>query len=228
LSASVKSGSSKQQKGKYEWHISMGWYRGCRAFFWVVFHTLWPLRSSGSEYVPRKGAAVIVSNHLSLIDPFVVGFGAQRIVSFMGKEELFHIPIIGYIVRQLGGFPVDRSRRDAASVRLALTVLKSGELLGMFPEGHRSTTGDMIEFHTGTARLASRTRSPIVPAAVVNTNNAMPPGRILRPARIRVRFGPPFELTELYDNPKDEAALERALATIKEHIAALQEEETKV
>ena len=144
MSVSVKSGNSKQHKREYEWHISMGWYRGCRAFFWVIFHTLWPLRSSGSQYVPRKGAAVIVSNHLSLIDPFVVGFGAQRIVSFMGKEELFHIPIIGYIVRQLGGFPVDRSRRDAASVRLALTVLKSGELLGMFPEGHRSTTGDMI------------------------------------------------------------------------------------
>jgi 1-acyl-sn-glycerol-3-phosphate acyltransferase len=206
----------------------MRWYHACRAIFWVIFHTLWPLKSSGSEYVPKKGAAVIVSNHLSLIDPFVVGFGAKRIVSFMGKEELFQIPILGYIVRQLGAFPVDRSRRDAASVRLALTVLKEGELLGMFPEGHRSTTGDMIEFHTGTARLASRTRSPIVPAAVVNTNHAMPPGRILRPARIKVRFGPPFELTELYENPKDEAAMQRALATIREHISTLQEEAAKM
>jgi 1-acyl-sn-glycerol-3-phosphate acyltransferase len=221
----VKPGSSKEKKREYEWHISMGWYHVCRMIFWVVFHTLWPLKSSGGEYVPRKGAAVIVSNHLSLIDPFVIGYGANRVVSFMGKEELFQIPILGYIVRQLGAFPVDRARRDAASVRLALTVLKAGELLGMFPEGHRSTTGDMIAFHTGTARLASRTRSPIVPAAVVNTNHAMPPGRFLRPARIKVRFGPPFELTELYDNPKDEAALGRALATIREHIAALQGEE---
>jgi len=211
-----------EKKLEYGWKISYGWYRVCRAFFWVIFHTLWPLRSSGAENVPMKGAAVIVSNHLSLIDPFVVSFAAHRVVSFMGKEELFRIPVLGYIIRKLGSFPVDRSRRDPAAMRLAFTVLKEGELLGMFPEGTRSTTGEMNEFRAGAARLASRTRSPLVPAAVVDTNRAMPPGRFLRPARISVRFGAPFELTELYDKPKDEAALERALETIREHIAELQ------
>jgi 1-acyl-sn-glycerol-3-phosphate acyltransferase len=223
VSVAQKSNSvKKQQSREYEWHVSMGWYHVCRALARVLFHTLWPLKSSGAQYVPRTGSGVIVSNHLSLIDPFVIGYAANRDVSFMGKEELFQIPIIGFVVRKLGAFPVDRSRRDPASMRIALTVLKEGELLGMFPEGHRSTTGDMIAFHTGAARLAARTRSPIIPAAVVNTNNAMPPGKIFRPARIGVRFGPPFELTELYENPKDEATLERALTTLRERIAALQ------
>ncbi len=184
---------------EYGWAISYGWYRACRAFFWVIFHTLWPLRSTGVENVPRKGAAVIVCNHLSLIDPFVVSFAAHRIVSFMGKEELFGLPVLGFIIRKLGSFPVDRSRRDPAAMRLALTVLKEGQLLGMFPEGTRSTTGEMNEFRAGAARLAARTRSPLVPAAVVGTNWAMPPGKVLRPARIGVRFGAPFELTELYE-----------------------------
>lgn len=199
----------------------MPWYRVIRVFFDVVFHTLWPLRIRDAHFVPKQGAAVIVSNHLSLLDPFVVGFAAHRIVNFMGKEELFRLPVVGIIVRKLGGFPVDRSRRDAGAMRTALTVLKSGELLGMFPEGTRSTGGEMLEFRAGAARLAAKTKVPVIPVAVHNTNNALPPGKWLRPARISIRFGEPFELTELYDTNDKGAAMERALARIKERIEDL-------
>jgi 1-acyl-sn-glycerol-3-phosphate acyltransferase len=215
----------KEKKIDYARQASNAWYRVIRMFFWVVFHTIWPLRSSGEENVPREGAAVIVSNHLSLIDPFVVGFAAKRLVNFMGKEELFRMPVLGFLIRKLGSFPVDRSRRDPAAMRIAMTVLKDGELLGMFPEGTRSTTGEMIEFRAGAARLAARTHVPLIPAAVFNTNHALPPGKFVRPARIAVRFGEPFELTELQANPKDEAAQERALDMIRDRIAALQEAE---
>ncbi len=207
----------------YEWRPSTGWYRVLRVFFGILFHTIWPLRIRDAHYVPRSGAAVIVSNHLSLIDPFVVGYGAHRLVNFMGKEELFRVPIVGFIIRHLGGFPVDRSRRDASAMRTALTVLKSGELLGMFPEGTRSTGGDLLEFRAGAARLASKTRVPVIPVAVHNTNRALPPGKWLRPARISIRFGEPFELTELYDTNDKGAAMEQALARIKERIEALGE-----
>jgi 1-acyl-sn-glycerol-3-phosphate acyltransferase len=215
----------KPKKIEYTHHTNKVWYRVIRAFFWVLFHTIWPLRARGAENVPREGAAVIVCNHLSLIDPFVVGFAANRLVSFMGKEELFSLPVLGFLIRQVGSFPVDRSRRDPAAMKIAFSVLKHGELLGMFPEGTRSTSGEMIEFRAGAARLAARTRGPIIPVAVINTNRAMPPGKLLRPARIGVRFGKPFELTDLYENPKDEAALGRALETIREQIAALQDED---
>jgi 1-acyl-sn-glycerol-3-phosphate acyltransferase len=174
--------------------------------------------------VPKQGAALIVSNHLSLIDPFVVGFAAHRLVNFMGKEELFDLPVLGFLIRKLGSFPVDRSRTDPAAMRTALSVLKEGELLGMFPEGTRSTTGEMIEFRTGAARVAARMNVPMIPAALFNTNKAMPPGKFLRPARLAVRFGKPFELTELHEHPKDEQALERALELIRERIGALQGE----
>lgn len=211
-----------EKKINYTHEASEGWYRVGRAFFWIIFHTLWPIRVRGQEYVPQKGAAVVVSNHLSLVDPFVVGFGANRLINFMGKEELFRMPVLGNLMRKLGSFPVDRSRRDPAAMRTALTVLKQGELLGMFPEGTRSTTGEMNEFRAGAARLASRTRVPIIPVAVFNTNKALPPKKWIRPARIGVRFGEPFELTELNNNPKDEAALESALDMIRDRIAELQ------
>jgi 1-acyl-sn-glycerol-3-phosphate acyltransferase len=214
--------AQKAKKIDYERRPSAAWYSAVRVFFGLIFHTLWRLQVRGMENVPRKGAAVIVSNHLSLLDPFVVSYGANRLVSFMGKEELFRMPLLGEVMRKLGSFPVDRSQRDPTSMKIALTILKEGELLGMFPEGTRSTTGDMNELRAGAARLAARTRVPIVPVAVINTNGAMPPGKLLRPARIGVRYGKPFELTELYDKPKDAEALERALETIKQHIAALQ------
>jgi 1-acyl-sn-glycerol-3-phosphate acyltransferase len=199
-------------------------YAVTRGIFSLVFKTFWPLRIEGAENVPRVGAAIIVSNHLSMIDPFVVGYGANRLVCFMAKQELFGIPFVGWFIRSMGAFPVDRTRRDAASLRTALSVLKNGQLLGMFPEGTRSTTGDMLELRAGAARLAARTRTPIIPAAVFNTNRGLPPGKFIRPARLRVRYGPPVELTQLYDRNDKGEEMEHALATIKERIEELMRE----
>jgi 1-acyl-sn-glycerol-3-phosphate acyltransferase len=210
-----------EKKLNYEWQPSVGWYRFLRGFFAVVFHTLWPLKVRGADNVPKEGAAVVVCNHLSLVDPFVVGYGAHRIVNFMAKEELFGIPILGFLIRKVGAFPVDRARRDAAAMRTALTVLKEGQLLGMFPEGTRSTSGEMLELHTGAARLAMRTHVPIVPAAVHNTNNALPPKRWIRPARIGVVFGSPFMLPEPTEGVTKDEALQQALTLMKERIEAL-------
>src|SRR3954468_2350654 len=206
------------KKLSYEWQPSGAWYRATRILFTGIFKTLWPLRIEGGEHVPRSGAAVLVCNHLSMIDPFVVGYGADRPISFMGKRELFGVPFVGLWIRKLGAFPVDRSRRDPASLRTALTLLKNGELLGMFPEGTRSTSGEMLELRAGAARLAARTRTPIIPAAVINTDHALPKGKFIRPARIGVRFGPAFELTELYGRNDKGEEMERALEMIRVRI----------
>src|SRR3954465_14560282 len=179
-----KQAEEKQQS--YEWAPSKAWEGVSRMLFRVLFHTLWPLKIEGAEYVPTHGAGVIVSNHLSLIDPFVLGYGADRLVSFMGKQELFAVPFVGLWIRKLGGFPVDRTRRDPASLRTALTILKQGELLGMFPEGTRSTSGELQEFRAGAVRLAARAKAPVIPAAVYNTNHALPPKKLIRPARLGV------------------------------------------
>ncbi len=210
-----------QHGHQYEWKPSDAWYRATRVFFGAVFRTFWPLKIEGAENVPKKGAAVIVCNHLSMIDPFVVGYSAGRLVNFMAKQELFRVPFVGFWIRKLGAFPVDRSRRDPASLRTALTLLKNGELLGMFPEGTRSTTGEMLELRAGAARLAARTRTPIIPAAVFNTSKALPPKKFIRPARIGIRFGKPFELTELYGRNDKGEEMEHALATIRDRIEEL-------
>jgi 1-acyl-sn-glycerol-3-phosphate acyltransferase len=210
-----------EKKLNYQWQPSAAWERVTRAFFGVMFRTFWPLRIEGVEYVPKQGAGIIVCNHLSMIDPFVVGYSASRLVNFMAKQELFGVPFLGMWLRKLGAFPVDRSRRDPASLRTALIILKEGHLLGMFPEGTRSATGEMLELRAGAARMAARTRTPIIPAAVFNTNHALPPGKFPHPARIAVRFGPPFELTKLYERNDKGEEMQQALATIKERIETL-------
>jgi 1-acyl-sn-glycerol-3-phosphate acyltransferase len=212
--------AADKQHGQYEWKPSEFWYFVGRVFFGLLFHTIWPLTSRGKENVPQ-GSVIIICNHLSMVDPFIVGYAAGRRVNFMAKEELFRTPVVGWFIRRFGAFPVDRTRRDPASLRTALSVLKAGEPLGMFPEGTRSTSGSMLEFRTGALRLASRTRSPIVPAAVINTENAMPPGKFIRPARIAIHFGPPIEVNELYENPKDEDAMLRAVEQVKAAVQAL-------
>ena len=209
-----------KQHGQYEWKPSEFWYFVGRVFFGFLFHTIWPLTTRGKDNVPQ-GPVIIICNHLSMVDPFIVGYAAGRRVNFMAKEELFRTPVVGWFIRRFGAFPVDRTRRDPASLRTALSVLKAGEPLGMFPEGTRSTSGSMLEFRTGALRLASRTRSPIVPAAVINTENAMPPGKFIRPARIAIHFGPPIEVNELYENPKDETAMSRAVEQVKAAVQAL-------
>jgi 1-acyl-sn-glycerol-3-phosphate acyltransferase len=206
----------------YASHRNEAWHKVLRAFFWLLFHTLWPLKVRGREHVPRKGAALIVCNHLSLVDPLVVGFAAGRIVCYMAKVELFRTPIVGFLIRQVGAFPVDRAKPDANTMRTALTVLKDGELLGMFPEGTRSTSGDLLAFRAGALRIAARARTQIIPAAVHNTHKALPPRKWVRPARIGITFGPPIDISELFDRNDRGEALDRALENLRDRIHELQ------
>jgi len=213
-----------KKKLDYTSRPSKLWYWIERRVFDVIFHTFWPLRAYGRENVPKVGAAIVVSNHLSMLDPFVVAYAISRYISFMAKEELFRNPIVRFFVRVTGAFPVDRSRMDAATMRTAMDLLKAGNLLGMFPEGTRSTSGDLQEFRNGAVRMAARMRVPIIPTAVYNTQRALPPGKFVRPARIGIRFGEPIEFTELYDRNDKGEPLERAVTTLRERIQAIQEQ----
>jgi 1-acyl-sn-glycerol-3-phosphate acyltransferase len=219
--------TNKKKKLDYSSRPNWFWYRVMRVFFFLVFHLIWPMKVRGRENVPRTGAAIIVCNHLSLADPFAVGYAANRLVCFMAKEELFRNPVMGFLIRQVGAFPVDRKKQDTSAMRTALTVLEEGKLLGMFPEGTRSTTGQMQEFRTGALRLAARTRNLVIPCALIHTDRAMPPGKLFRPARIGVSFGEPIEFKELYDRNDKGEPMERALATLREKIHALQERDSR-
>ncbi|MGE0488330.1 MAG: lysophospholipid acyltransferase family protein [Vulcanimicrobiota bacterium] len=143
----------------------------------------------GLENLPADGPGLVVSNHVSWLDPVVLGaLITTRPIHFMAKRELFRGKLLEHFVRTLCAFPVDRSRSDLGAIRKAVALLKAGRLVGMFPEGHRNFSGVLGPFHDGVAMLASMSRAPVIPVAVVNsrayceewTPLGVPPGPEIR------------------------------------------------
>jgi 1-acyl-sn-glycerol-3-phosphate acyltransferase len=164
------------------------------------------LRVEGADHVPPWGPAVLASNHDSLLDiPFLV-IATPRPVWFMAKVELFRGRLGSTFFHLMGGFPVRRGGYDLQAVRAVLQVLRSGRLLGMYPEGTRSSR--LQAFLPGAAWASLATGAPLVPVGVTGTADALPRGSAMpRRSDVSVRFGPPIEVAREED-PR--ARLERA------------------
>lgn len=190
---------------------------GERYFEW--YHRI---ECTGAEGVPRAGPLLVVANHASNLDPFALSYGMPRPVSFLAKRELFGIPVVGYLLRQWGCFPIDREEADIGAARISLAILRAGLALGLFPEGTRTRTGQLQSFKTGVAKIAVRARAPLLPVGLLGTFEALPPGALLpRPAKIRVRYGAPFELSAYYDRRMSEEEAAEATHRIREAVAQL-------
>ncbi|MDA8206016.1 MAG: lysophospholipid acyltransferase family protein [Thermaerobacter sp.] len=136
-------------------------YWGVRLALGLLFR----LRLEG-EAVPG-GPVIVVCNHLTAFDPPTLGALMRRPAWYMAKEELFATPGFGWLIRQVHAYPVRRGRPDRRSLRTSLTVLRAGGMLILFPEGHRSETGELQELRRGAAYLARKTGCAIVPVGLV-------------------------------------------------------------
>jgi 1-acyl-sn-glycerol-3-phosphate acyltransferase len=154
-----------------------------RNAFRVAFVTAWRLRILGEEHVPRTGPLIVAANHVSNLDPPVLGAAIPRPIYYMAKAELFRIPVLGPLIGQLRAFPVDRAKGDVSAIRRAVEVLKMGAAVGIFPEGGRNREGHN-RIHSGVALLASLTGAPVLPVYIDGTK-----GRF---SRITVVFGEPM------------------------------------
>ena len=150
----------------------------------------------GRENVPREGPLLVVSNHLSLIDPPLLGAVFPRCIYFMAKEELFHVPALALIVSGYGAYPVRRGEADRQALRTTLSLLQAGQVVGIFPEGTRSDDGVLAAGHPGAALVALKADVPIVPVGIAGSEQVLKwPRRSLRP-RLMVRIGQPFRLEQ--------------------------------
>jgi 1-acyl-sn-glycerol-3-phosphate acyltransferase len=180
----------------------------------VVMRVLFGLEGRGTAQIPPRGAVLIVSNHSSFLDPMLVGSVARRPLSFLAKEELFRVPLLGPLIGRLNARPVRRDGADAGALRTALRILQEGGALLLFPEGTRGPEGTLREPKPGAAMLAVTSGAPVVPAFVQGSGRAWPRGqRLPRRAKITVTFGPPmvFERRNAEGRKTDYEAVSRAM-----------------
>lgn len=172
----------------------------------------WEVR--GLANLPAQGGMVLVANHTSYWDPVVIGCAINRRINFMAKAELFAIPLLGQAIRAVGTFPVKRNHSDRTAIRTALKLLKEGHIVGVFPEGTRSSSGELLPPHQGASMLALRAGVPLLPVALHGTKGVF--------GKITVNIGAPF----LYPagDKVTRADLENASNQIMARIAALLED----
>ncbi len=152
----------------------------------------------GRAHIPRKGPLIVACNHRSFLDPFIVGIRLRRPVYFMAKRELFRSRLTGWLLNCMGAFPVDRGTGDTEAMETARALLDRGEALFIFPEGTRIRPGALGRPRRGVGRLALRSGAPVVPAAVIGTEDVRRGWR-LRPRHVRIRFGRPLTFPRVED-----------------------------
>lgn len=167
----------------------MSLYGFCEIIFPWIFKIWLRWEVFGRENIPEDGPVVIAANHLSLLDPPVLGAAATRKVHFMAKSELFKPAWFGALIRKLGAFPVRRGAMDRDAIKTGLTILKENKVLAVFPEGTRSKTGELGRAGGGAFMMAVKCKAKIVPAYIYGTDLKRHPGW----PKVRVIFGKPME-----------------------------------
>jgi 1-acyl-sn-glycerol-3-phosphate acyltransferase len=166
-----------------------------------VFFLLSRVRTEGREHIPSHGSAVLAANHQSFCDSFFLPLVLRRRVTYVAKAEYFDNWRTAWFFRAAGQIPMNRGGGDASQRALdtAMTVLDTGGLLGIYPEGTRAPDLRLHKGHTGVARLALRCDVPIIPVGIIGTRAVQPPGsNLMRPFHsVTIRFGPP--LTYAYE-----------------------------
>ncbi|PLR99762.1 lysophospholipid acyltransferase family protein [Bacillus sp. T33-2] len=188
----------------------MSFYSFVKTVVYGVLKPLYRIETIGKDNFPAKGAVLLCANHIALLDPPVVGITAPRPVHFMAKDEIFSVPLLGKLVSNLNAFPVKRGMSDREALRKGLSILKDGKVLGLFPEGTRSKTGELGQGLAGAGFFALRSDALIVPCAVIGPYKPF--------SKLKVVYGKPVDFTGLREK---KAAADEATELIMKEIRKL-------
>ncbi len=193
--------------------FSLRWYKNLCAVWRCLQGVFHPPVITGLENIPEEGPAIICANHISSRDPLMLASCERRPIAFMGKSELFTVKPLAWLLRKIGCFPVARGEADLSSVRTALNVLRSGDLLGIFPQGHRRTkkmTGEP-PMQTGIAMIALRSSSPVIPIRIEGSWKLF--------TRVYVTVGKPITFPDV--KRVDKQAIEEVTSLIEKKIFSM-------
>jgi 1-acyl-sn-glycerol-3-phosphate acyltransferase len=189
----------------------VGWtYTLARVVVSLPTLLLWRVRAIGYRNVPRTGPVLLAPNHFSQMDHFFIGLYLRRKIRFMAKSQIFGPPVLTYIFKHGGVFPVRRGHHDEEAFRTAFTLITQGEMLLIYAEGGRSRSGELGEPKAGIGRLALESGAPVVPVAIHGSASVRRWRRLTFP-KVTVQFGEPISFPV-----EPEPARERQLEVARE------------
>lgn len=168
-----------------------------KLFAWICTHFLKCVQVFGAETVPEKGRVILCGNHISFLDVFMLFAHVKRPLRFMAKAELFRIPVVSWVIRKCGAFPVNRGEGDLSAIRTSLSVLKEERALTIFQTGKRNST----DAKNGAVYLALKAKAPILPFSI--------DGKFHLFKRTTVRFGELISLEQYYGEKVNSELLDR-------------------
>lgn len=189
----------------------------CSYLYFKIFHRFEVL---GIDNVPKKGAFILASNHLSFFDPPALGCKLPRNLHYFARDTLFVGPL-GSLIRSLNSIPVDREKLDLRTLRTVLSILKNGDPLLVFPEGTRSKDGQLAKVQKGIGLLIAKSGVPVLPARIHGSHEILGPGKMLPRLgkKMSLHFGKlcPYEKIDSEPSEKDryQKMAERVMQEIK-------------
>ena len=204
----------------------MNLYKGVRTCLGGIFKFLFRVRIHGADNQPDGGGYLVISNHISFLDVFTIAVSLRSQVRFMAKKELFSVPVLGGLVKALGAFPVDRKGSAVAPIKKSIALIEAGEVVGMFPTGHRYSG---VKFDTtrehmkgGASMVCNRAKASALPIFISTKNDKVALFR-----RIDVFVGKPIAFEEFAFEASTSAEYDRGAGIMYDRIAALMPEERR-
>lgn len=197
-------------------------YRVIRSLVCWFTRVFTRMRIDGRENLPRTGAYVLAPVHRSYVDTPIVACLTPRRIRFMGKQEMWKYPRLGWLFSVLGAFPVNRGTADREALSRSVAVLDNGEPLVLFPEGERKDGPRIHPLFDGAAYVAARAGVPIIPVGIGGSARVMPRhAKMLRPRKVHVIVGEPIHIERSASGRPPRAAVTAASERLSQELQRL-------
>ena len=196
--------------------INWFYYFG-KAVTGLIFRFWFHIEFYGQENQPQDRGYILCCNHRSALDPVLIAQKIKRPIRYMAKMELFQNKFVSFIIRHLGAFPVARGKGDTSAIETAVETVKSGRVLGLFPEGTRSHDDQLLRFKSGAALIASQSGGDLLPAAIWYG------GKGFR-SKVVIRYGKPIANSRILIEENSAKQVKAAVALLRDEVEKLLEE----
>ncbi len=182
-----------------------------------IFRIWFHMEFYGQENQPRDRGYILCCNHRSGLDPVLVAQKVKKPIRYMAKSELFQNKFVSFIIRHLGAFPVARGKGDTSAIDTAVETVKSGRVLGLFPEGTRSHDDQLLRFKSGAVVIASQSGGDLLPASIWYS------GKKFR-SKVVIRYGKPISNSQILIEGNSTKQIKAVVSMLHEEVEKLLEE----